>query len=429
MKYTLLRFCAFCFFVSVCCSTFAQTWHKHRDGIPPEYTYGGSISTVFGDGTNIYTAHLSGYADSGVFYAPTSTDTFVRAACTGSSFKVTSSFVKYAGKIFLGLSNGLHASSDNGHTWPLIPVQPCATPRVRCLYASHDTLYAGIDGLGIYRTTDSANSWVHLGNIGLDTQVHGILTMNGTIFSAGMDSLQYSTTDGASWVTVPLASGMSGAWYPDAGFATMDTTIFVAGQWGLYRSNDYGAHWTGLYGIRITALITIDSFLLIAPYPLGGSNYVRISNNRGASFTSMNTGLYINLGSGIRNFSYNDDDVMLGIWSGCSCVDSTIFTMRRFELEAVFNPAILNTNDIHILTAAYTVYPNPTSEKITIESANTIANLSIVLTDIAGHAMESFEFKGVQTVDLPVNKVASGIYLLRINDGTNITTHKLVVKR
>jgi hypothetical protein len=407
-------------------NAFCQIWHQHRNGIPPEYMYGGSTTTVMGDGSNIFAAHISGYSDSGIFYAPNSSALFTPGICIKSNTHSVAQFARYAGKIFLGLANGVHASSDAGHTWPFISTQPSANPFITFLYASHDTLYAGVRGQGIYRTIDSAVSWSHLGNTGLDTEIIAMIRINGIIFSAGRYNLQYSMDEGVSWHTVPPTPEMTGAWYPDR-IINYDTSIFVATGYGLYRSDDYGMHWVRKYSYSAGSMAVIDSYLLMATAAPSIPIKVKISKDRGETFVDMSTGLYINISSQIVNFSYNDSDVMLGIGSGCSCVDSSIYTMRRSDLAAAYSTAVRDPKPG--LGKLWSIFPNPAADKFSVSTAVPVSSLSVQICDLSGRILRSLSFKNVQSLDVSVSDLAKGVYLLRINDGTDISTHKLVVSR
>lgn len=112
----------------------------------------------------------------------------------------------------------------------------------------------------------------------------------------------------------------------------------------------------------------------------------------------------------------------------------------RLQLNSVANDTVLsfvhNTSftDIFDLTAASElnnfasrIYPNPVNSSLFIETRNTQANISVNLYNLAGkklHAIASSQ--SASRMELNVNKLKPGIYLLEIEDGTTREMHKLI---
>ncbi|MGB0916018.1 MAG: T9SS type A sorting domain-containing protein [Flavobacteriales bacterium] len=75
------------------------------------------------------------------------------------------------------------------------------------------------------------------------------------------------------------------------------------------------------------------------------------------------------------------------------------------------------------------VYPNPATENITIQSENVIEVESISLMDATGKIVQAIT-PGVSfsTVTIPVNQLAKGVYLLQLNMAGGIVNHRLMVQ-
>ncbi|MEN8204015.1 MAG: CotH kinase family protein [Bacteroidota bacterium] len=77
------------------------------------------------------------------------------------------------------------------------------------------------------------------------------------------------------------------------------------------------------------------------------------------------------------------------------------------------------------------VYPNPTSGLLHIELPEDLATLhaSLALYGIKGELVYSMEMHGNSTIQLDQLKLAGGIYMLRIETGTGISTKKIIYNK
>ena len=90
--------------------------------------------------------------------------------------------------------------------------------------------------------------------------------------------------------------------------------------------------------------------------------------------------------------------------------DKTCPSKGEFDCWGVRLNTTLEVNDIQA-TSFIKVYPNPTSDFITIENNNTEQILSIELLDYAGKLIKSFN---PNSTSINLNGLAPGIYLLQI---------------
>jgi len=75
------------------------------------------------------------------------------------------------------------------------------------------------------------------------------------------------------------------------------------------------------------------------------------------------------------------------------------------------------------------MYPNPTSELLNIDLGNNESDINLQLFDMSGKLVHSDKIEAYQTkYFLPMNKVATGNYLVRMQsvDGKMNTTHKVM---
>jgi hypothetical protein len=71
------------------------------------------------------------------------------------------------------------------------------------------------------------------------------------------------------------------------------------------------------------------------------------------------------------------------------------------------------------------IFPNPTKGKFTIELENTSKNSLIVISDLVGKVIFSKTIID-NTLQIDISNQPKGIYLVKIINGNNVTTQKIV---
>ena len=77
------------------------------------------------------------------------------------------------------------------------------------------------------------------------------------------------------------------------------------------------------------------------------------------------------------------------------------------------------------------LYPNPANAKTALYMQENVEGLQLALTDLSGRVVYNSAVMNAvngQQISLPVNKLAKGIYLLKITTPGSVTTEKLVVQ-
>lgn len=99
-------------------------------------------------------------------------------------------------------------------------------------------------------------------------------------------------------------------------------------------------------------------------------------------------------------------------------------------------PVITNTTSTLIVAPTalseiqddfFTVYPNPSSEKMTVRSTSSGLH-NLILTDVAGRIVYKKEFTGSE-LNFNVNEFASGMYFLNLESGGKSEVLKVVVRK
>jgi hypothetical protein len=73
------------------------------------------------------------------------------------------------------------------------------------------------------------------------------------------------------------------------------------------------------------------------------------------------------------------------------------------------------------------VFPNPSNEVINI-SINKEVSASLTLLDVSGKVVKTQSLNGIST-SINTASLNSGVYFVTINDGTSVSTQKVVIKK
>jgi uncharacterized protein (TIGR03437 family) len=197
-------------------------------------------------------------------------------------------FSRHNSTLFAGLNGeGVFVSVDDGGSWAA-RANGLGNQQVNALTSDGLRLVAGTEG-GVYRSIDSGANW-SLANNGITRQKILSLLATPSGLYAGTDlGLFRSTNGGASWT--PINTGLTDLYIVSLGVAPNGTTIFAGTTSGVYRSTNNGSNWSKLTsGLpdRVTAL----TFTTTGTKLLAGTVYgFYISEDNGANWRGINTGL------------------------------------------------------------------------------------------------------------------------------------------
>jgi photosystem II stability/assembly factor-like uncharacterized protein len=91
------------------------------------------------------------------------------------------------------------------------------------------------------------------------------------------------------------------------------------------------------------------------------------------------------------------------------------------------SPIGIDENNIEELAS---IYPNPATDQLYLEPSGGLLSAKISISDLLGkeHINIQVDFNGGESAAVDVSILPSGIYLMRITDGTNISLQKLIIK-
>ena len=193
-----------------------------------------------------------------------------------------------------------------------------------------------------------------------------------------------------------------------------------------------------LYSVDPTATTTAAAFVFVdesAPYILTAADLgqkITLALSAGAAPLSAGVSYVVVLGS------YGDggatDDLIIST-AGVSeastsyyydMTDNTwYYTTSTPMVRMNFDPSV-GINEVEN-NLGITVFPNPANEVINI-SLNKEVSATLSLLDVSGKVVKTQVLNGLST-SISTASLNSGVYIVTINDGTSVSTQKVVIKK
>jgi hypothetical protein len=300
------------------------------------------------DASYVYTC-----SSQGVFRSDNNGNSWVSKS-NGLGNLLNSGIIHVNGKLFVGTPTGVFKSTDQANSWSAAGM---AGIDVRCLTAIGDTIFAGTNGSGIYKTMDGGINWQAVNSGLTSTNFRAIEAKGNAIFAGGQigTGVFRSINGGASWTL--LSGGLATGSY--RGFA-QNSQLIVAGSFGagVFYSLNNGDTWTAINN-GLTDLTIFDLEL--------NSNYILAATNTKGVFRFALSNL---------NIQPNVDPTFAQLSPVCKDDSFTLPTLSNNGISGTWAPAVNNQT-----TTTYTFTPvagsNANTATMTVvilqPSANTIS--------------------------------------------------------
>jgi ligand-binding sensor domain-containing protein len=163
--------------------------------------------------------------------------------------------------IFAGADGeGIFRSTDSGKSW-IVANTGLPNITISSLLASGSNLYAGTNGDGVYLSTNEGVSWSATGSI-TGGFVNALAESNANLFAGTDAGASLSKNDGITWTTINTGLVNTGIGL----LASIGDNLYAATTYGVFRTTDNGLSWiaqnNGLKSIDVHALAVNDTNLL-----------------------------------------------------------------------------------------------------------------------------------------------------------------------
>lgn len=326
---------------------------------------------------------------------------------------IWSILVNSNGTIFAGTEQGLYSSTNNGASWSLTSL---AGSDVRAIAKDNNgNLYAGLFGIGIYKSSDNGNNWTLINNGLTSLAVHSIVVnQSNEIFVGTLGGGVYSSVDGGvNWNHKPMSYNFVWA------LASASNGNLYAGTYGngVYRSTDNGNTWirSTSYPANFVYALSVD----------GNGNLFASSWEAGVFVTNTNSNSWQSVGLG----GFGVSSVMV------NSMNNAVFagTSNGAVLKLNDSPNSVNGNlEIPNNFSLEQNYPNPFNPATTIEfSIASREQVTLNIYNVIGELVETLVNEQLEAGSYKINfngvNLTSGMYIYHIQAGNFSASKKMML--
>ena len=344
-----------------------------------------------------------------------------------------------------GAVGGIWKTIDGGATWNKQPsaVYNAATSFPNLVHfwgdigvTMGDPLAGG--GFEMYRTINGGTTWTPISGLPatLGDNEYGytasFTTFGNSIWiNTAYGRLLRSSDQGATWTIVQtpivdFGGQVNGTETADVDFQDENNGILISSTYNSWKTTDAGTTWTPvLYNgtIRGNGIARVSG--LPNTYFCFGTDAVNddVTLFRGSSFTTDNGLNWVNV-----NDTYDSSYVRAnfasfysptaGLAGGFSTNPTTGGIFKFLGLPSLANSSFS--------TAAFTVSPNPTSDKLNLSGANIN---QVQITDILGKVVFNNSYSSLSNVELSIAEFTAGMYMVKVTNNEGISSVVKVVKQ
>jgi photosystem II stability/assembly factor-like uncharacterized protein len=331
---------------------------------------------------------------------------------------------------FRGDSSFIYRSTNDGANWTEVNQGMSIVKQL----AAIGTNVIAATSSGGFLSTDGGISWTSLyGTGGFPTvkPINVAFAQNSVFFAGGGSSgIVRSTNGGTVWAVAD-----SGIW-PNVSVSSIGgdgTNVYAATTSGLFKSSDNGISWTSLnnsflspYSDYLSSLAGGGGAILaFTTYLSNGFEYIFLSTDGGSSWTEINNGaMYNNFPSAL----VFNGKLFLGLgggnpWGVWFCQLPTATSVNDNFAKGSPSNFELEQN-----------YPNPFNPSTTIKySIPKFGLVTIKIYDILGREVKTLvneeKNAGNYKFEFNASKLASGVYLYRMQAGSFVQAKKLILMK
>ncbi len=283
------------------------------------------------------------------------------------------------GDVFMGSSNGVYKSEDEGETWIYYGLNNLV---YNIIITEDDKIYAGRLS-SLYRSSDNGDTWEHISMAG-----HGVSSFALDIYGNLLAGVRFN-------------------------YSYID--------YGVFRSYDYGILWDNLLPGHLVTSLAVDEFggIYAGCDSDFGPSGVKYSENNGLSWISLNSGFHPNasitsLAISPENYIYATTYSPNHLYRSVNPIVS-ISEKSREQLDIkVFPNPFQDRINLHINKL------NCNNEKLTIRIFNSLGQIIYYECKIYNILNNKFSIN--------LNKYPSGLYYCSIRTETTEHNIKLIKK-
>ena len=348
------------------------------------------------------------------------------------------SMVVLGNELFTGTNaTGIFSTSDQGETWSHLGVN---NAEIRTMHAVGNTLLAADPFVGIKRSIDNGETWSYASQGLYNISTRGFTHIDENIFAANIDGVYVSADDGQNWslqnnglttlnilslhaIEDTLFAGTQNGVFISTNYANSwesisnglppystvtsiknigNTIVIVVSNSGIYTSQDNGANWTNVNSLTSFSTLEVSGNMLLAGTRVDyGVTQVGVmmSNDLGATWQDVNQGLTNNMVFDLE---------VAGDYIYACTLGSGVFKRPLADF--------ISENISEEMTQDISIYPNPTSDNITIKILSKLIGSDAIITNELGQQVQRIGNVTSTNFQIDCSSLAAGFYVVKIGE-------------
>ena len=348
------------------------------------------------------------------------------------------SMVVLGNELFTGTNaTGIFSTSDQGETWSHLGVN---NAEIRTMHAVGNTLLAAGPFVGIKRSIDNGETWSYASQGLYNISTRGFTHIDENIFAANIDGVYVSADDGQNWslqnnglttlnilslhaIEDTLFAGTQNGVFISTNYANSwesisnglppystvtsiknigNTIVIVVSNSGIYTSQDNGANWTNVNSLTSFSTLEVSGNMLLAGTRVDyGVTQVGVmmSNDLGATWQDVNQGLTNNMVFDLQ---------VAGDYIYACTLGSGVFKRPLADF--------ISENISEEMTQDISIYPNPTSDNITIKILSKLIGSDAIITNELGQQVQRIGNVTSTNFQIDCSSLAAGFYVVKIGE-------------
>jgi photosystem II stability/assembly factor-like uncharacterized protein len=402
--------------------------------------YGGGIGCLAVNGPYIFAG-----TDSGGVFRSTDNGTNWTAINNGLTSRYVNALLVTGNNLFAGTNSGVFLSTDNGSNW----VSRGMTSEIFSSFATSPNGAGGANlfaatrtqefllftsGGGVHRSTNNGMSWTDI-STSRRMDVNALtFAQNGDFFAGATPFIEWIyflpflgpggvfryNNDNTSWT--PVNAGLTNT--SVYSLAVNGANLFAGTGGGVFLSANNGASWTRINN-GLPGNTAVSAFVVVSDGTGGGNIFagtdrgVFLSTNNGTSWSSMGlTSL------DVRALAVNGSNLFAGT--------RTAGVWRRPLSELITSVEEISGSELPRSFALGQNYPNPFNPSTKIQFSIPQAGfVTLKVYDLLGREVATLVEErlnsGKYETNFNAGTLASGVYIYRLQVGSDVLTKKLLL--
>ncbi len=327
----------------------------------------------------------------------------------------------------IGRNGVVYKTFNMGNIWTYTSAVAFQDDISTIYFTARDTGFAADFDGKIFKTVDGGSNWNIVSNLQSSFtnfypgtgKFQFINDTIGFLADGNYGSVRKTIDGGNNWTAINL--GNTGAWALSIYMFNKDTGIVIAQAGKIWRTVNGGTNWFPTWINTNDDLLDILFFNDSVGYIVGGENNNFIFHS--PPYPPVGAIIYVSYDAGT---TWHLDTTMSSDWltSICDAGNNIAYAVGWHGWAYKLHNANLNVAVSELKSESLiSIYPNPTSENIFIETE--LSDFEVEILDVYGHLI----YEGANEKRIKMGHFDDGIYFLRVYSEEGIVSKKIILQK